>query len=228
MRASIASLIALPGKEFVNRCYVTLLGREIDTEGLLHYNALIEKGRDKRSILRDILASSEFRTRHGNPRFAVIYRQLFALSKLPLLGPFASAIRVRQFELAASGESAFSTLHAELLASREMTKQTLTAMAKLEKELAAHRTSGKLAAPMSADVITAGIRDELRATHSQTSSVRDAIAKLEKEFATIRTLGQGATHAIPAPTPSGLPMPRDNRVAAERLLALIEQQIQRH
>jgi hypothetical protein len=228
MRDSIASLITLRGKDFVSRCYVMLLGREIDTEGFRHYTTLLDKGYDKRTILRDILASNEFRTRHGNPTFAILYRQLLALSKLPLLGPLANAIRVRNFERDSLDSSVLAAAREEFAASQAHAKQTHAAIVKLEKEVVAMRMAGK-AAVATADPASAAIREELSASQTQVKTVRDAIAKLEKEFAAIRGVAQNATaqaaaaRTVPAATPA-----RDSRLAAEKLLTLIEHQIKRH
>lgn len=228
MRDSIASLITLRGKDFVSRCYLMLLGREIDTEGFQHYTALLDNGHDKRTILRDILASNEFRTRHGNPTFAVRYRQLLALSKLPLLGPLANAIRVRNFERESLDASAFAAAREEFVASQAHTKQTHAAIVKLEKEVVAMRLANKPAI-VSADPVSIALRAELTAAQTQVKAAREAIAKLEKEYAAIRGVVQNAAiqaaavRTIPAATSV-----RDSRLAAEKLLTLIEHKIKRH
>jgi Domain of unknown function (DUF4214) len=228
MRDSIASLIALRGKDFVCRCYEMLLGREIDTEGFRHYTALLDNGHDKRTILRDILASNEFRTRHGNPTFAIRYRQLLALSKLPLLGPLANAIRVRNFERDSLDSSALAAAREEFATSEALAKQTHAAIVKLENEVAVMRTANRTAVA-SADPAAAALREDLAASQAQVKAVREAIAKLEKEFAAIRGVAQNATIQAAAvrTTPAATPA-RDSRLAAEKLLTLIEHQIKRH
>lgn len=70
----VAQLLELPHDSFLQAAFWTVLDRPIDTEGLNHYSAMLQKGVSKEKVLRDIALSREAKARRptlsGLDRFA--------------------------------------------------------------------------------------------------------------------------------------------------------------
>jgi hypothetical protein len=95
---SVAALFQFDGQNFVRRCYTTLLGRDIDADGLHFYSTELGKRKSRSAILHSIFGSSEFRKRHKRRSLATYYRILFTLSRIPAIGTVFGTLRRKRFE----------------------------------------------------------------------------------------------------------------------------------
>jgi hypothetical protein len=59
--SSIEELLLLDDEQFVRAAYLTLLGRDVDSDGLASYVGHLRLGRDKRELIADLALSEEGR-----------------------------------------------------------------------------------------------------------------------------------------------------------------------
>jgi hypothetical protein len=99
-----AYFAALHGREFVEACYASVLGRAPDAQGMDHYLDLLARGEDKAFILGGIAYSGEGRRRGARvaglmPRFvASLLRRLPVAGAVVagLMAPFTARTRARE------------------------------------------------------------------------------------------------------------------------------------
>ncbi|MCC8396975.1 DUF4214 domain-containing protein [Paraburkholderia sp. MMS20-SJTR3] len=133
---SVAALFQFDGQHFVRRCYLTLLGRDIDAAGMTYYSTELGKKKGRAAILHSIFGSSEFRKRHKHRSLATSYRVLFTLSRLPAIGGLFESIRRKRFE-SVSVSASTALLLGEIAKLRDEVHAVRTTMTGLSQQVAA-------------------------------------------------------------------------------------------
>lgn len=146
---SIAALFQFDGQHFIRRCYTTLLGRDIDANGLTFYTTELGKRKSRSEILNSIFNSNEFRKRHKRRSLARSYRILFSLSKVPAIGSVFAALRKNRFE-SMTVNSSTALLLAEITQLREEVHAVRATVAGLNQHISALQAGRGLPATVQA------------------------------------------------------------------------------
>lgn len=139
---SVAALFQFDGQHFIRRCYTTLLGRDIDADGLKFYTTELGKRQSRSEILNSIFGSNEFRKRHKRRSLARSYRILFSLSKIPAIGSVFAVLRKKRFE-SMTVNSSTALLVGEINRLREEVHAVRATVAGLNQHISALQAAGR-------------------------------------------------------------------------------------
>ncbi|MGF6374775.1 hypothetical protein OKW40_007591 [Paraburkholderia sp. RAU6.4a] len=173
---SVAALFQFDGQHFIRRCYMTLLGRDIDADGMKYYSTELGRRKSRAAILHSILGSSEFRKRHKHRSLATSYRILFTLSRLPAIGGLFDTVRKKRFESVSVSASTVLLL-GEITKLREEVHAVRTTMAGLSQQVVALQ-SGKVATP----TVQAQQADLLRIEGNQAVAAEILAKRIEEKL----------------------------------------------